>query len=516
MHRDPSRTVGRWLAARQSSPGGSRAGSVRWSRRARPLRRSSTGVLVLVGMLALLLVMAPAALAQTPPGQPGQTGQPAQPGDTGKTPSQCDQISNQVLRNICKAGTNPVGAAGGAIGQAAGNVAASAGDSALRSFTNAVASAGQWFLGKVGTLINTTTSPNVIDGGWFASQYRIMLALAMIIALPFLLVSVAQSVVRADGMQAIRSAFVYLPIAAIGSFVGPAIAQLLINASDWMSSAVGHNAAANADKFMHDAGGWLGALGAGTVNPVAPVFGVLLAAIIVVVGAISIWLELLLRDAAIYIAVLFLPIGFAAMVWPAGWRWCKRLIEFLIAIIFAKVFIVAIINLAAAGMARGGLADKFEGVLAGGALLLMAAFTPIALLKLIPLAEAAVVTAGHQRAALRQATSGATAFTGSSMVTQMIQSRFRANAGGATGSGASWGSPATAAVAAGAAAVSAARNRAESGFAAFGPANAGGAAKPSGDGVPSSSGGATGATGGAATRPLKVGELAREGTSPDA
>src|SRR3712207_8466891 len=58
-------------------------------------------------------------------------------------------------------------------------------------------------------------------------------------------------------------------------------------------------------------------------------------------------------------------------------------------IIFAKVFIVAIINLAAAGLARGGLGDKFEGVLAGGALLLMAAFTPIALLKLIPLAEAA-------------------------------------------------------------------------------------------------------------------------------
>ena len=86
-------------------------------------------------------------------------------------------------------------------------------------------------------------------------------------------------------------------------------------------------------------------------------FGVLLAAIIVVVGAISIWIELILRSAAIYIAVLFLPIGFGAMVWPRGWAWCKRLIEFLIAIIFAKVFIVAIINLAAAGLAGGGLID---------------------------------------------------------------------------------------------------------------------------------------------------------------
>jgi len=69
------------------------------------------------------------------------------------------------------------------------------------------------------------------------------------------------------------------------------------------------------------------------------------------------------------------------------------------------------------------------GVQSGGALLLMAAFTPIALLKLIPLAEAAVVTAGHQRAALRQATAGATALTtSSSVVSSMIQTRFRSGA----------------------------------------------------------------------------------------
>src|SRR5918912_534918 len=185
---------------------------------------------------------------------------------------------------------------------------------------------------KVGPLLNGTTSPDVVNAGWFTSQYRVMLALAVIVALPILLVSVAQAIVRADAMQAIRSAFVYLPLAAILSFVGP-------------------------------------------VNPGVPVFGVLIASMLVVLGAISIWLELLLRSAAIYIAVLFLPLGLAAMIWPAGLRWCKRLIEFLIAIIFAKVFIVAIINLAAAGLAKGGFADKFEGVLAGGALLLMAAFT---------------------------------------------------------------------------------------------------------------------------------------------
>ena len=69
--------------------------------------------------------------------------------------------------------------------------AQTAGDSALRSFTAAVASAGKFFLGKVGQLIYNTTSPNVVTAGWFTSQYRVMLALAVVIALPILLVSVA-------------------------------------------------------------------------------------------------------------------------------------------------------------------------------------------------------------------------------------------------------------------------------------------------------------------------------------
>jgi hypothetical protein len=433
------------------------------------LRERSRGrwLLLVIGLaLASVLVVAPAALAQQAPTStttPPTTTQPNARAD------RCASVQTPIARQICEAGAGAGRSVGNALSGAATGVVSAAGDSALRSFTSAVSSAGQWFLQKVGGLINGTTSPNVVNANWFGSQYRVMLALAVVISLPILLVSVAQAIVRVDAMQAIRSAFVYLPIAAIFSAVGPAIAQILIDSSDWMSTAISHNAAANAQRFMTDTGSWLGAIGAGTVNPAAPVFGVLLGAIVVVLGAFSIWLELLLRSAAIYVAVLFLPLAFAAMVWPTAGRWCRRLIEFLLAIIFAKVFIVAIIDMAAAGLAAGGLADKFEGVLAGGALLLMAAFTPIALLRLIPLAEAAVVTAGQQRAALRQATQGATAFTSSSVVSQMIQSRFRSagGAGAATGAG-SWAA-APAAAKATSTALSAARTRASSGFAAMTP-----------------------------------------------
>jgi hypothetical protein len=259
----------------------------------------------------------------------------------------------------------------------------------------------------------------------------------------------------------------------------------------------------------------------------------------VVLGAFSIWLELLLRSAAIYVAVLFLPLGFAAMVWPAGWRWCRRLIEFLIAIIFAKVFIVAIIDMAAAGLGAGGLAS-FEGVLAGGALLLMAAFTPIALLRLIPLAEAAVVTAGQQRAALRQATQGATAFTSTSVVSQMIQSRFRSSGAAGAGAGAAgWAAAPAAAAKAASSTVTAARSRVTSGFNTMTPDVGGpsapdrGAARPlpvpgghgpaaaaaaasDGSGGAGVSGGASAAGGNGVPRPLKLPDLSPAAEGSDA
>jgi hypothetical protein len=477
--------------------------------RRRAWARAVRAVLVVLAVLAALvavMAMAPAAMAQTQPDPTQQ--QPTNPGQ-----ERCDTIPNPVARNVCQAGTNPGRVVTGAVAGAAQNVVQTAGDSALRSFTAAVAAAGKFFLEKVGGLIHGTTSPDVVNADWFASQYRVMLALAVVIALPILLVSVAQAIVRADGMQAIRSAFVFLPLAAILSAVGPAMVQMLITISDWMSAALGGNAAADAQKFMSDVGNALAGLGAGTLNPAAPVFGVLIGGLIVILGAVSIWLELLLRAAAIYISVLFLPLALSAMIWPAGWRWCRRLIEFLIAIIFAKVFIVAIINLAAAGLARGGLGDKFEGVLAGGALLLMAAFTPIALLKLIPLAEAAVVTAGHQRAALRQATHGATALTtSSSVVSGMIQTRFRSSAGaGMAAPAATWAAPAAAA----ATAVGAARNRATSSFAAMSSLDSGGESAPptsirsSARPSPANVGGNGGASGGAATS-LKLPDVSGE------
>jgi hypothetical protein len=229
----------------------------------------------------------------------------------------------------------------------------------------------------------------------------------------------------------------------------------------------------DANEFFEDTGKALGGVAGATGAGAAPLFAVFLAALIAAAGAFCVWLELLVRAAAIYVAVLFLPFTFVAMIWPGTARWCRRLVEMLLAIVFAKFVIVAIMALAAAGLGQSRGDEAFQGVLAGAALMVLAAFSPFVLLKLIPFAESATVGVGWRRGPLGGAVVGPVA---SSMVMRRVMDSRSggggggglraASAGSAGGGGGAAGGSAAAggAVAAGAAAAQtvggAARSRA--------------------------------------------------------
>src|SRR5262249_19606037 len=103
----------------------------------------------------------------------------------------------------------------------------------------------------------------------------------------------------------------------------------------------------------------------------------------------------------------FLPLTFVAMIWPATARYARRLVEFLIALILAKLVIVAIIGLAAAALTNSGVVGSpassasdgqlVERMIAGGALLVLAAYSPLALLRAIPLIEGTMMSVGQTK-----------------------------------------------------------------------------------------------------------------------
>jgi hypothetical protein len=321
-----------------------------------------------------------------------------------------------VVGNVCDAVTGAVSSA-----------ASATGEFVMRGVTAWVTDAAIWVTGKVGGLVETTTSPD-LTSSWFRGEYGTMLTVAGALALLMLMLAVIQSIVRQDVWMLIRAAFGYLPMAFILAGVAIAGTGLLIAITDDISrtvvSGLGAGQASNLLQTVGDA--YKNAL---DQNSGIPLFGVFLAAIILAIGAFVLWLELIIRDAAIYICVFFLPLTFVAMIWPATSRWARRLVELLIAIVLAKFVIVAILSLATAAIANtdvvNGDGNTFERMIAGAALLILAAWSPFALLRMIPMMEVAAASVGSQRSSMSAAAGSAGIHSPASYMRQAMDRNSR-------------------------------------------------------------------------------------------
>jgi hypothetical protein len=124
-------------------------------------------------------------------------------------------------------------------------------------------------------------------------------------------------------------------------------------------------------------------------------------------AAFALWIELLLREAAVYVVVLMLPVAFAALTWPARRIWAVRAVELLVALILSKFAIVAVLSLGGAAIEASVGHLGVAGVMAGAVLIMLATMSPWALLRLVPLAEIATGAAGALRGEMRSAANSA-------------------------------------------------------------------------------------------------------------
>jgi hypothetical protein len=95
-----------------------------------------------------------------------------------------------------------------------------------------------------------------------------------------------------------------------------------------------------------------------------------------VAGAFLVWLELIPREAGIYICLAFVPFVMAARIWPRIAHWCRRLVEIGVVIILSKFAIAAIFAIAAAALGQVGQPKDLRAIFAGAALVLLVAFAP--------------------------------------------------------------------------------------------------------------------------------------------
>ena len=300
------------------------------------------------------------------------------------------------------------GAVSTLLGGGAGSVAATA------STALGLAAIGTWVVGgaagvlhEAAAALGATTTPQ-LQSTWFSSTYWRMAAIAALLTLPFLFAATVQAALRSDLALLARAAFGYLPLAVLSIAVAAPVTTLLLSASDEMCGLISSAANGTGPHLLERLGLAAGGLAIAVKQP----FLAFLIGFLVIGAAFALWIELLLREAAVYVVVLMLPLAFAAITWPARRIWAVRAVELLVALILSKFAIMAVLSLGGAAIEGSIGQASVTGFMAGTVLIMLATMSPWALLRLVPLAEIATGAAGALRGEMRSTANSANAAVG--------------------------------------------------------------------------------------------------------
>ena len=174
---------------------------------------------------------------------------------------------------------------------------------------------------------------------------------------------------------------------------------------------------------------------------------------IFILGAFMVWLELIVRAGLVYLMVATAPLVLAMRIFPGFAPAWKKFAETAVAVILSKVFVaIALVlglSLTTGGMIPTGTAAgtgaDIGQLIAGIAMMALAAFAPFVLLRFVPVVEGALLAQGISHMPARVAQQGMQAsYYGQGLSRLAGSGGAAAGAAGAVGGGgASGGSPPT-------------------------------------------------------------------------
>lgn len=338
------------------------------------------------------------------------------------------------------------------------------GGGVMQLFTVFFTDGARWFLDRLQELLTGPTGPD-LAAAWWVGRYDLMLALAMVVAAATLLLALMDAAAKGSPEGLARAVFIDVPVAGLVGGTAPLFIQYLVDVADWLSGRLLQDFGVDSAKALGHTAEWFTTFSSATGSPGAPLVAGLIAALLTILAAFVIFLELMLRANAIYLIAALIPVVYAVRIWPAAKTVAKRTTEVLIAVIFVQPLVALAISMgaAASGSLRGVGDASFKdfGTAIGGAvLLLLAALAPWGMIALMPALEGAVSHAYRQRAAVGGGarTGVQTAYSGTYLgrLAQAGAARRGAGvsggaggAGGAAAAAASWGAPVAAAAAQG-------------------------------------------------------------------
>ncbi|MFJ7590249.1 hypothetical protein ACIQZO_23260 [Streptomyces sp. NPDC097617] len=237
-----------------------------------------------------------------------------------------------------------------------------------------------WFLRKMLELIQNTTKIDLTAAG-FLKQYAIIFAASSLLTVALWLIAVAKRAVRGVAVTtAVSEAVGFLLLQFVVNAMTPGAIALLMKAIDEVTAVFEPYATSNFKPFLENI------LKVMAGNPTEGVGQLLVVNLIMMCGALLMWIELLIRSAAIYVAVALGPIVNAGLVDRDLWGKSKKWFGALFAIGLSKPVLFALLGLGGAILSdtSGSMSDAVSKTLVGALILLLAVFASATLYKWVP------------------------------------------------------------------------------------------------------------------------------------
>ena len=243
--------------------------------------------------------------------------------------------------------------------------------------TSAIAAGAAFFAGEIAHVVSKGTSADV-QAPWFRSLYDRVAGFAAGVALLALLLALAEGATFGDGAL-VGAALRAVPYAAIMTAAATSLVMVALGIVDAASGDIAGPNMREVTHVLHIAAALFVGLGLvakaagmgaahggalvklGMIAKLAA-FPAAMFAIFGAIAAAAVAAELVLREVAIYAAVLFLPLILAARIWPRLRHAGERLGRVLGAVILSKLVLVVTLAMLAGAILHGGLCGLAVGI----------------------------------------------------------------------------------------------------------------------------------------------------------
>ncbi len=259
----------------------------------------------------------------------------------------------------------------------------------LGAISTWIGNAAAFLIEKLGQLMENSSQPG-IGSSWFSINYQNMAMIAGLIIVPLIFLSIIRSIFMQDFSGLGKMVMVQIPGAFIAGVGSIQIVKTFLEIVDSLSNQILAQSGSDFPEMISRIYNSL----ISPLNSMPTMASGALAfiALGILSGALVLFIEMIMRSSAIDIAVLFLPISFAAIVFPYSSHILRRLIETIASLVLSKFVVAGVLAMASSEIASNPNSSSFSTITVGLASIWLAAFSPFMLFKIVPLVDASVLS----------------------------------------------------------------------------------------------------------------------------